>query len=118
MAEVMMQQQQQPDMTTEEDMMQEEGATVTYQTIELLQEQGIGINDIQKLKAAGYHTIESVCIVQYDDDEDNGVLRSEISHCTLHPTTTTTTDRTRHRSQAIGCQGHFGSQGVEIEGIV
>lgn len=49
------------EMATEAEMMDQEGAvTVTYQTIDILQEQGIGINDIQKLKAAGFHTVESV----------------------------------------------------------
>ena len=33
---------------------------VTYQSLELLQEQGVAANDIQKLSDAGYHTIESV----------------------------------------------------------
>lgn len=56
MASVMMQQPQEAD-TMEEEMGE---IAVTYQTIEILQEQGIGINDIQKLKAAGYHTVESV----------------------------------------------------------
>merc|ERR1711966_389599 len=33
---------------------------VTYQTLDLLQEQGVAANDIQKLNDAGFHTIESV----------------------------------------------------------
>lgn len=33
---------------------------VSYQTIEILQEHGINANDLQKLQAAGYHTVESV----------------------------------------------------------
>jgi vancomycin permeability regulator SanA len=31
-----------------------------FQTLEVLQEHGIAANDIQKLQAAGYHTVESV----------------------------------------------------------
>ena len=34
--------------------------TVSYQTLECLQEHGIAANDIQKLNDAGYHTVESV----------------------------------------------------------
>lgn len=34
--------------------------TVSYQTLDVLQEHGIAANDIQKLNAAGYHTLESV----------------------------------------------------------
>jgi hypothetical protein len=33
---------------------------VSYQTLDVLQEHGIAANDIQKLNAAGYHTVESV----------------------------------------------------------
>eukprot|EP00579_Thalassiosira_antarctica_P001282 CAMPEP_0201868036 /NCGR_PEP_ID=MMETSP0902-20130614/2083_1 /ASSEMBLY_ACC=CAM_ASM_000551 /TAXON_ID=420261 /ORGANISM="Thalassiosira antarctica, Strain CCMP982" /LENGTH=344 /DNA_ID=CAMNT_0048393321 /DNA_START=51 /DNA_END=1085 /DNA_ORIENTATION=- len=33
---------------------------VTYQSLDLLQEQGVAANDIQKLNDAGFHTIESV----------------------------------------------------------
>lgn len=36
-------------------------ASPVYQQLEILQEHGIAINDIQKLQNAGYHTIESVC---------------------------------------------------------
>lgn len=34
--------------------------TVTYQTLDLLQEHGIAVNDIQKLNDAGFHTVESI----------------------------------------------------------
>ena len=34
--------------------------TVSFQSIEILQEHGIAANDIQKLQNAGYHTVESV----------------------------------------------------------
>lgn len=34
--------------------------TITYQTLDILQEHGIAANDIQKLNDAGYHTVESV----------------------------------------------------------
>lgn len=34
--------------------------SVTYQSLDLLQEQGIAANDLQKLNDAGFHTIESV----------------------------------------------------------
>ena len=34
--------------------------TVSYQTLDLLQEHGIAANDIQKLNDAGYHTVESI----------------------------------------------------------
>ena len=33
---------------------------VSYQTLDILQEHGIAANDIQKLNAAGFHTVESV----------------------------------------------------------
>jgi DNA repair protein RAD51 len=33
---------------------------VSYQTLDVLQEHGIAANDIQKLNAAGYHTVESI----------------------------------------------------------
>ena len=33
---------------------------MTYQGLEILQEHGIAVNDIQKLNDAGYHTVESV----------------------------------------------------------
>ena len=33
---------------------------VNYQSLDMLQEQGVAVNDIQKLNDAGYHTIESV----------------------------------------------------------
>ena len=31
--------------------------TITYQTLDILQEHGIAANDIQKLNDAGYHTV-------------------------------------------------------------
>ena len=34
--------------------------TVTYQTLDVLEEHGIAANDIQKLNDAGYHTVEAV----------------------------------------------------------
>lgn len=34
--------------------------SVNYQSLEILQEHGVAINDIQKLNDAGFHTIESV----------------------------------------------------------
>ena len=34
--------------------------TVSYQSLDLLQEHGIAANDIQKLNDAGYHTVESI----------------------------------------------------------
>lgn len=33
---------------------------MNYQSLDLLQEQGVAANDIQKLNDAGFHTIESV----------------------------------------------------------
>ena len=33
---------------------------VNYQSLDMLQEQGVAVNDIQKLNDAGYHTMESV----------------------------------------------------------
>lgn len=39
-----------------------EQIAVSYQTLEILQEHGIAANDIQKLNAAGFYTIESVRI--------------------------------------------------------
>ena len=33
---------------------------VSYQTLDILQEHGIASGDIQKLNAAGFHTVESV----------------------------------------------------------
>jgi len=49
------QQQQQQDENGEE-----MEVTVTYQTLESLQEQGVAANDIKKLNDAGYFTVESV----------------------------------------------------------
>jgi hypothetical protein len=40
-----------------------EQASPIYQPLEILQEHGIVMNDIQKLQNAGYHTIESVCLL-------------------------------------------------------
>lgn len=37
-----------------------------FRTIEMLQEHGIAANDVEKLKSAGYHTVESVS--RFDDD--------------------------------------------------
>jgi hypothetical protein len=34
--------------------------SVAYQTLDILQEHGIAANDIQKLQAAGYFTVESI----------------------------------------------------------
>lgn len=34
--------------------------SVTYQSLDILQEHGVAVNDIQKLNDAGFHTIESV----------------------------------------------------------
>jgi DNA repair protein RAD51 len=34
--------------------------TVAYQSLEILQEHGVAVNDIQKLNDAGFHTLESV----------------------------------------------------------
>lgn len=33
---------------------------VSYQSLDILQEHGVAATDIQKLNAAGYHTVESV----------------------------------------------------------
>jgi hypothetical protein len=65
MSMAMMEQQQQPQ---EEQYQQgQEGAAadmeevaVTYMTLDALVEQGISPNDVQKLKDAGYNTVESV----------------------------------------------------------
>lgn len=49
-----------------EEAYQQEGAeeeleiSVSYQTLDILQEHGIAANDIQKLNDAGYHTVESI----------------------------------------------------------
>jgi len=49
-----------------EDSYQQAGAeeeveiSVSYQTLDVLQEHGIAANDIQKLNDAGYHTVESI----------------------------------------------------------
>jgi len=48
----------------EEDQGEQQGEdteiTVTYQSLDLLQEHGVAANDIQKLNDAGFHTMESV----------------------------------------------------------
>lgn len=48
----------------EEDQGEQQGedneVTVTYQSLDLLQEHGVAANDIQKLNDAGFHTMESV----------------------------------------------------------
>mmetsp|Transcript_18753 Transcript_18753/g.40823 ORF Transcript_18753/g.40823 Transcript_18753/m.40823 type:complete len:343 (-) Transcript_18753:424-1452(-) len=40
--------------------MEEEEVIINFQNIETLEEHGINANDLQKLKDAGYHTIESI----------------------------------------------------------
>jgi hypothetical protein len=40
---------------------------MNYQSVEILQEHGIAANDIEKLKNAGYHTVESVRIKMTKD---------------------------------------------------
>ncbi len=42
--------------------------TVAYQSLDLLQEHGISVTDIQKLNDAGYFTVESVRISSMYDD--------------------------------------------------
>lgn len=51
------QQQQEGQQGQEEEQME---IAVSYQTLEVLQEQGIATNDIQKLNNAGYFTVESI----------------------------------------------------------
>jgi hypothetical protein len=40
-----------------------------FQTLEVLQEHGIAANDVQKLQAAGYHTVESVRSVHFNREK-------------------------------------------------
>jgi vancomycin permeability regulator SanA len=60
--------------------------TVSYQSLDILQEHGIAANDIQKLNVAGYHTLESVrahivfVFVPYRTLRDYSSQRNHDSH--------------------------------------
>lgn len=56
--------------THEGEEQRQEEAPSTFQKIEELESHGITKQDIQKLKTAGYHTIESVCPISISSLND------------------------------------------------
>jgi hypothetical protein len=82
---------------------------VSYQTLDVLQEHGIAVNDIQKLNAAGFYTIESVRL------GGKFVYRHKMKNEHSHGLLCGTVDCSCHDPKAFRGKRDIGSQGVETK---